>query len=178
MPAGSSFPTPPFPRLCAKPLNGPPTKQQSRNQEVGRTAWSAPDPLVRLFVRPSRPTRGSADPEGAPQGARPTKMPKSIIIEPEKVFASETIRFHDIQVNAYRKTWEEERAAYSPEDFLSIWQDMCAIREFESRTCPARCSGSLRESTPPVLPPRFSGTHSPGCRESGWFRWQRLFPVL
>ena len=59
-------------------------------------------------------------------------MPKSIIIEPEKVFASETIRFHDIQVNAYRKTWEEERAAYSPEDFLSIWQDMCAIREFES----------------------------------------------
>ncbi len=59
-------------------------------------------------------------------------MPKSIIIEPEKVFASETIRFHDIQVNAYRKTWEEERAAFSPEDFLSIWRDMCAIREFES----------------------------------------------
>ena len=59
-------------------------------------------------------------------------MPKSIIIEPEKVFASETIRFHDIQVNAYRKTWEEERAAYSAVEFLSIWQDMCAIREFES----------------------------------------------
>jgi 2-oxoisovalerate dehydrogenase E1 component len=59
-------------------------------------------------------------------------MPKSIIIEPEKVFASETIRFHDIQVNAYRKTWEEERAAYSPDDFLNIWRDMCAIREFES----------------------------------------------
>ncbi|HTS24893.1 MAG TPA: thiamine pyrophosphate-dependent enzyme [Bryobacteraceae bacterium] len=59
-------------------------------------------------------------------------MPKSIVIEPEKVFASETIHFHDIQVNAYRKSWEEERAAFSPLDFLNIWQDMCAIREFES----------------------------------------------
>jgi 2-oxoisovalerate dehydrogenase E1 component len=59
-------------------------------------------------------------------------MPKSIIIEPEKVFASETIHFADIPVNAYHKTIEEERENYSAEDFLNIWRDMCAIREFES----------------------------------------------
>ena len=59
-------------------------------------------------------------------------MPKSIVIDPEKVFARETIRFSDIPVNAYQKTVEEELASYSPEDFLNIWRDMCAIREFES----------------------------------------------
>ncbi len=59
-------------------------------------------------------------------------MPKSIIIEPEKVFASQIIRLCDIPLNAYRKTFEEEQANYSREDFLSIWQDLCAIREFET----------------------------------------------
>ncbi len=59
-------------------------------------------------------------------------MPKSIVIEPEKVFASEAISFRDIPVNAYSKTIEEELADFSTEDFLDIWQDMCAIREFET----------------------------------------------
>jgi len=59
-------------------------------------------------------------------------MPKSIVIEPEKVFARGTIHLSDIQVNAYERTGEEELAAYSPEEFLAIWQDMCAIRQFET----------------------------------------------
>src|SRR5438045_9734762 len=59
-------------------------------------------------------------------------MPKSIIIEPEKVFATETIHLSAIPVNAYGKTIEQELASYSREDFLNIWQDMCAIREFET----------------------------------------------
>ena len=59
-------------------------------------------------------------------------MPKSIIIEPEKVFARSTIHLSDIQVNAYQRTGEQERATYSPEEFLAIWQDMCAIRQFET----------------------------------------------
>jgi len=59
-------------------------------------------------------------------------MPKSIVIEPETVLARDTIRLQDIQVNAYQRTLEEELAAYSPENFLNIWHDMCAIREFES----------------------------------------------
>src|SRR5580692_7000204 len=36
---------------------GCPTKQHSRSQNVGRTPSSAPDPLVRLFLCSSRPTR-------------------------------------------------------------------------------------------------------------------------
>ena len=59
-------------------------------------------------------------------------MPKSIVIEPETVLARGTIHLPDIPVNAYQRTFEEELAAYSPEDFLNIWHDMCAIREFES----------------------------------------------
>ena len=59
-------------------------------------------------------------------------MPKSILIDPEQVFASGTIRFSDIEVNSYSKSVAEERAAFSPADFLAIWQDMCAIREFET----------------------------------------------
>ena len=59
-------------------------------------------------------------------------MPKSILIEPEKVFAPEVISFSDIPVNAYSKTISEELAEFSAEDFLSIWRDMCAIRAFET----------------------------------------------
>jgi len=59
-------------------------------------------------------------------------MPKSIPIMPAKVFARDRIRFSDIDVNVYQKSIQDELAAYSRDDLLSIWQDMCAIREFES----------------------------------------------
>src|SRR5437763_8094271 len=59
-------------------------------------------------------------------------MPKSIVIEPEKVIASQTIRFSDIPANAYRRSVDQELAAYSPAELLNIWRDMCAIREFET----------------------------------------------
>src|SRR5438067_13301874 len=55
-------------------------------------------------------------------------MPKSILIEPEKVFAPSAIHFSDIPVNAYTGTLSE----FSAEDVLHIYQDMCAIREFET----------------------------------------------
>jgi len=59
-------------------------------------------------------------------------MPKSILIDPREVFARETLHLSDIELNAYHTTIEEELAIYSSEDLLAIWQDMCAIREFES----------------------------------------------
>jgi 2-oxoisovalerate dehydrogenase E1 component len=59
-------------------------------------------------------------------------MPKSIVIEPDKVFTRETIRLSDIPLNAYDKTLDEESARYTTADLLHIWQDMCGIREFES----------------------------------------------
>src|SRR5262249_15362700 len=43
-----------------------------------------------------------------------------------------TINFASIPVNAYDKSIRDELATYSPHDFLHIWQDMCAIREFET----------------------------------------------
>ena len=55
-------------------------------------------------------------------------MPKSIIIEPDKVFAKDTIRFSDIPVNAY----QDDIATYPSADLLHIWNDLCAIREFET----------------------------------------------
>ena len=59
-------------------------------------------------------------------------MPKSISLEPEALLAEDCIRFQDIKVNAYKKTIEEECAVFSPGDFLAIWRDMAAIREFET----------------------------------------------
>jgi 2-oxoisovalerate dehydrogenase E1 component len=59
-------------------------------------------------------------------------MPKSILIAPQEVLASGTIRFTEIPVNAYRRTIAEELEMFSAADLLHIWQDMCAIREFET----------------------------------------------
>src|SRR5688572_28904444 len=59
-------------------------------------------------------------------------MPKSIVIQPERVFARETIRFSEIPLNAYNQTVAQELEQYSVEDLLNIWRDMCGIREFES----------------------------------------------
>ncbi len=55
-------------------------------------------------------------------------MPKSIIIDPAVEFAKDTIRFCDIPVNAY----EKDLAPFSNADLLHIWEDLCAIREFET----------------------------------------------
>src|SRR5438128_4301329 len=74
-------------------------------------------------------------------------MPKSIVIEPERVFASETIHFADIPVNAYSKTVAEELAEYSAADFLNIWQDMCAIREFETILNEIKTKGAYKGVT-------------------------------
>lgn len=59
-------------------------------------------------------------------------MPKSIFLEPETLLAPGRIDFTGIAVNAYNKTVEQERALYSQQEFLAIWQDMAAIREFET----------------------------------------------
>src|ERR1019366_7415001 len=65
-------------------------------------------------------------------------MQKSIIVQPETVFARSTIQFSDIPVNAY----EDDLAAYPTADLLSIWEDMCAIREFETILNEGRLKGT------------------------------------
>jgi 2-oxoisovalerate dehydrogenase E1 component len=74
-------------------------------------------------------------------------MPKSIIIEPEQAFARDTIHLSDIPVNAYQKSLAEEVAAQSREDLLAMWQDMCAIREFESILQEIKTKGTYKGIT-------------------------------
>src|SRR5918992_3967008 len=74
-------------------------------------------------------------------------MPKSIVIEPEKVFTRSAIRFTDIPINAYQKTLAEERASYSRDDLLNIWRDMCGIREFETILNEIKTKGTYKGIT-------------------------------
>jgi len=71
-------------------------------------------------------------------------MPKSIPIDPETVFARGRIHFSDIEINAYQRTIADELTTYSRDDFLNIWQDMCAIREFESVLNEIKIKGSYK----------------------------------
>ena len=74
-------------------------------------------------------------------------MPKSIVIEPEKAFAAGSIHFADIPVNAYRKSIREELAIYEHDEFLEIWRQMCAIREFETILHQLKTTGACRGIT-------------------------------
>src|ERR1043165_699781 len=74
-------------------------------------------------------------------------MPKSIIIEPERVFASKPLKFTAIPVNAYNKTVEQEKKNFTTADFLNIWQDMCAIREFETSLNEIKTKGAYKSVT-------------------------------
>ena len=74
-------------------------------------------------------------------------MPKSIIIEPDRVFARETICFSVIPVNAYEKTIEQELGEYSADDLLNIWRDMSAIREFETALQEIKTKGAYKGIT-------------------------------
>jgi 2-oxoisovalerate dehydrogenase E1 component len=67
-------------------------------------------------------------------------MPKSILIDPERVFASETIEFSPIPVNCAQPALSD----FSPEELLAMWQDMCAIREFETILNEIKTKGSYK----------------------------------
>ncbi len=71
-------------------------------------------------------------------------MPKAILIDPALVLASGRIHFEDIEMNVYNRTIEEEKSRYSREDFLEIWRDMCAIREFETILNQVKLTGSYK----------------------------------
>ena len=74
-------------------------------------------------------------------------MPKSILIEPEKVFASDTLRLLRFPINAYQQDFRRGAApTYSAEDFLDIWRDMCGIREFETILNEIKIKGAYQGS--------------------------------
>lgn len=59
-------------------------------------------------------------------------MPKSQNLNPKIIRQPKFIEFGKIPVNQYCKTIEEEKKAYSREDFIRIYHDMVVIREFET----------------------------------------------
>ncbi|MGO8759213.1 MAG: thiamine pyrophosphate-dependent enzyme [Terracidiphilus sp.] len=74
-------------------------------------------------------------------------MPKSIVIEPKEVFAKSKIRLSDIPVNSHNRKLEEELGTFSATDLLHIWQDMCAIREFENILNEIKTKGAYKGVT-------------------------------
>ncbi len=74
-------------------------------------------------------------------------MTKSLVIEPEKAFSRDVIRFTDIPINAYQKSVKDELSRYTRDEFLHIWQDMCAIREFETILNEIKIKGAYKGIT-------------------------------
>ena len=52
--------------------------------------------------------------------------------------------FGTLPVNAYQRSVKEEQSRYSTDDFLDIWRDMCAIREFETILNEIKLKGAYR----------------------------------
>lgn len=69
---------------------------------------------------------------------------KVMAIEPKQALARDVIRLHDIPINAYLATPEEELSRYTVEDFVEIWRDMCAIRAFETILNEIKLKGTYR----------------------------------
>lgn len=59
-------------------------------------------------------------------------MPKSEFIDPKEVRKPGKINFTPIAVNQYQKSVKDEKANFSKQEFLNIYHDMSAIREFET----------------------------------------------
>jgi len=74
-------------------------------------------------------------------------MTKSLLIEPADVFSRDVVHLGDIPVNSYQKTLEEESSRYTPEQLVSIWRDMCTIREFETVLNELKLKGTYRGVT-------------------------------
>ena len=81
-------------------------------------------------------------------------MPKSQFVDPKALRAPGKITFHDIPVNQYNKTIQDEKANYSNEDFVRIFRDISILREFETMINLIKTQGGITAlSIPtPALP--------------------------
>jgi len=59
-------------------------------------------------------------------------MPQNQFVDPKKVRAKGAIKFNDIPLNQYSKTFLQSAKTYSKDDLLGIYRDMQLIREFET----------------------------------------------
>jgi 2-oxoisovalerate dehydrogenase E1 component len=74
-------------------------------------------------------------------------MPKSQVIAPERAFARGRIGFNDIEVNSYDRTIAQELEVHSRQDLADMFDDMCAIREFESIINEIKIKGAYKGVT-------------------------------
>ena len=76
-------------------------------------------------------------------------MPKCQEIRPETIFAKGKIEFQDILVNAYDRTVEQELKAktFRKDELVTIYHDMCLLREFENTLNEIKIKGKYKEVT-------------------------------
>ena len=72
-------------------------------------------------------------------------MPKSMLVNPKDQFKNRTIKFQDIKVCEYNKTVADEKGNFTKEDFLGMYADMVAIREFEEMLLALKKKGEYNE---------------------------------
>ncbi|MDD4413350.1 MAG: thiamine pyrophosphate-dependent enzyme [Oscillospiraceae bacterium] len=72
-------------------------------------------------------------------------MPKSQYVDPKSNFAKRKVKFKDIPVCEYDKTVADEKSNFSKEDFLNIYADMVAIREFETMLLALKKKGNYND---------------------------------
>lgn len=59
-------------------------------------------------------------------------MPKSQFIDPKQIRAPGVLKFKDIELNSYNKSFKQSMKDYSEDELLNIFRDMQYIREFET----------------------------------------------
>ncbi len=59
-------------------------------------------------------------------------MSKQLFVDPKELRAPGSIHFEDIPVNQYNKSIKDEKANFSNDDFVRIFNDIAVLREFES----------------------------------------------
>lgn len=71
-------------------------------------------------------------------------MPKNVFIDPKEVRKPGFVEFGKIPVNQYQKTVEQEKMNFSKDDFMGIYHDMTAIREFETMINQIKIAGEYK----------------------------------
>ncbi len=76
-------------------------------------------------------------------------MPKSQEIHPDVIFAKDRIQFRDILVNAYDRTVADEVKSrnFTLDELVTVYHDMCVLREFESILNEIKIKGKYRDIT-------------------------------
>ncbi len=71
-------------------------------------------------------------------------MAKQLFIDPREVRKKGWLKFKDIPLNQYDRTFEEVKKNFSKEDLINIYRDMVIIREFETMLYDIRTTGQYQ----------------------------------